>query len=148
MKTGSNTNKERMRAQRLRKRRRRRRRIRRLCTVLIILMIAGLTVFISGRILLGQENKDIISGYTAASEPEKAESESEEPSLSVDMEQLYSPYCVLEQLDTGEILASRQKGTRIYPASLTKIMTAILAIENTPDLDQTIPLPDSLFSSL
>lgn len=107
MKTGSNTNKERMRAQRLRKRRRRRRRIRRLCTVLIILMIAGLTVFISGRILLGQENKDIISGYTAASEPEKAESESEEPSLSVDMEQLYSPYCVLEQLDTGEILASR-----------------------------------------
>ena len=148
MKTGSNTNKERMRAQRLRKQRRRRRRIRRLCTVLIILMIAGLTVFISGRILLGQENKDIISGYTAASEPAEAESESEEPSLSVDVEKLYSPYCILEQLDTGEILASRQKGTRIYPASLTKIMTAILAIENTPDLDQTIPLPDSLFYSL
>ena len=101
MKTGSNTNKERMRAQRLRKQRRRRRRIRRLCTVLIILMIAGLTVFISGRILLGQENKDIISGYTAASEPAEAESESEEPSLSVDVEKLYSPYCILEQLDTG-----------------------------------------------
>ena len=66
----------------------------------------------------------------------------------MDVEKLYSPYCILEQLDTGEILASRQKGTRIYPALSLKIMTAILAIENTPDLDQTIPLPDAPFSSL
>nr|WP_308624012.1 D-alanyl-D-alanine carboxypeptidase [uncultured Eisenbergiella sp.] len=133
---------------RKRQRRRRRRRIRRFCTLLVIIMIAGLTVFISGQIILRQENAGNVSGYSVSPEYTGPEEESEEPPLTVDVERLYSPVCILEELDSGEILASRQKAERIYPASLTKIMTAILAIENTPDLEQTIPLPDSLFSTL
>ena len=90
-------------------------------------MIAGLTVFISGQIILRQENAGNVSGYSVSPEYTGPEEESEEPLLTVDVERLYSPVCILEELDSGEILASRQKSERIYPASLTKIMTAILA---------------------
>lgn len=37
---------------------------------------------------------------------------------------------------------------KIYPASLTKIMTAIVAIENLPDLQEQIKLPQSMFQEL
>src|SRR5699024_6501471 len=37
---------------------------------------------------------------------------------------------------------------KIYPASLTKIMTAIVAIENLPDLDEQIYLSEDMFEKL
>ena len=50
--------------------------------------------------------------------------------------------------NSGEILAEHSSEDRIYPASLTKIMTAVLAIENTDDLSRTITLPDDIFRTL
>lgn len=64
------------------------------------------------------------------------------------MDTLYSPYAILKELDSGDVLASRNASERIYPASLTKIMTALLAIENTPELDQPILIPEDIFSAL
>ena len=40
-----------------------------------------------------------------------------------------APNIVLAELETGEVLFSRDETARIYPASLTKIMTALLAVE-------------------
>ncbi|MFJ7735654.1 D-alanyl-D-alanine carboxypeptidase family protein [Lysinibacillus sp. NPDC097287] len=37
---------------------------------------------------------------------------------------------------------------KIYPASLTKIMTVLVAIENIPDLKEKISLPKSIFTGL
>lgn len=37
---------------------------------------------------------------------------------------------------------------RIYPASMTKIMTALLTIENLPDLNETITVPEDIFEEL
>lgn len=74
--------------------------------------------------------------------------ETKAASPAVTMDTLYSPCAILKELDSGDILASRNASERIYPASLTKIMTALLAIENTPDLDQPIGLPEELFSEL
>lgn len=71
--------------------------------------------------------------------------ETKAASPAVTMDTLYSPCAILKELDSGDILASRNASERIYPASLTKIMTALLAIENTPDLDQPIGLPEELF---
>lgn len=41
-------------------------------------------------------------------------------------------------LDTDTVVYEKNSDKRMYPASLTKIMTTILALENTPDLDNTI----------
>ena len=42
------------------------------------------------------------------------------------------------ELTTDTLIHSRNANERRYPASLTKIMTAILTLENIPDLDQEI----------
>lgn len=45
---------------------------------------------------------------------------------------------MLVSLDTGGVLYQKNIDEKMYPASLTKIMTATLIIENTPDLDSEI----------
>lgn len=45
---------------------------------------------------------------------------------------------ILLSLDTGEILYTQNATDKVYPASLTKILTAVVLIENTPDLDAEI----------
>lgn len=68
---------------------------------------------------------------------------------AVTMDTLYSPCAILEELGFRRHTCILQCiGNCIYPASLTKIMTALLAIENTPDLDQPIRLTEELFSEL
>ena len=43
---------------------------------------------------------------------------------------IYSNAAVLMDLDTGSILFSKNINERVYPASVTKVLTAILSIEN------------------
>lgn len=62
--------------------------------------------------------------------------------------QLYSPYAVLVNTDTGEILMDMGGKERIYPASLTKIMTAIVAIEHTDDFNQRVTIEENVFADL
>ena len=45
---------------------------------------------------------------------------------------LYSSYAALADLATGEIIASRKADSVIYPASMTKVMTLIVVVENLP----------------
>lgn len=42
---------------------------------------------------------------------------------------------VLLNLDTGDVLYEKNKSSKMYPASLTKLMTALLLYENSTDLD-------------
>ena len=42
----------------------------------------------------------------------------------------YSPACILMDADSGKILYSKNANSKMYPASTTKIMTAILTLEN------------------
>ena len=44
-----------------------------------------------------------------------------------------SSYAALADLATGEIIASRKADSVIYPASMTKVMTLIVAVENLPN---------------
>ncbi|MCJ7471836.1 MAG: D-alanyl-D-alanine carboxypeptidase [Actinobacteria bacterium] len=50
---------------------------------------------------------------------------------------------ILMDYRTGNILWEKQSKASVYPASITKIMTGILAIENIDDLDQIFLIPDS-----
>lgn len=61
---------------------------------------------------------------------------------------LHSPNAILIRLNDHAILMQEKDEERIYPASLTKIMTAIVAIENLPDLQEKIALSNSMFQGL
>lgn len=43
-----------------------------------------------------------------------------------------SPYVILSDVTSGRVLYSKNADAKCYPASLTKLMTAIVAIENAP----------------
>ena len=54
---------------------------------------------------------------------------------------LYAESAFLVDMDTGEILLSKNSRVRMYPASTTKIMTLILALESDIGLDQVVTMP-------
>ncbi|WP_316285190.1 D-alanyl-D-alanine carboxypeptidase [Anaerocolumna aminovalerica] len=70
------------------------------------------------------------------------------PDIPVDLDHLNSPNVILVDLNSEKVLVEQDSSERIYPASLTKIMTAILAIENTPDLEKTLIFSSDLFQDL
>lgn len=70
------------------------------------------------------------------------------PEGNINLNTLYSPYAVLVDLESGNVLAEQNSTERIYPASLTKIMTALIAIEETEDMEQTTTLSSDIFPSL
>lgn len=70
-----------------------------------------------------------------------------EPAPSVS-DKLYSPNAILIRLKDHAILIQKNGQAKIYPASLTKMMTAIVAIENLPDLKKEIKLTNSTFQEL
>lgn len=45
---------------------------------------------------------------------------------------------ILLNLDSDITIFSRNADTKLYPASLTKLMTAVLLVENTPDLEKEV----------
>lgn len=61
---------------------------------------------------------------------------------------LSSPRAALLDRDSGQMIAVRDPDVPAPPASLTKIMTILLAIENLPDLDQTVTIPPEIFNTL
>lgn len=70
------------------------------------------------------------------------------PSISISDDNLKSPHAILIRLKDHTILMRKNSEETIYPASLTKMMTAIVAIENLPDLQDKIKLPKSMFREL
>ena len=55
-----------------------------------------------------------------------------ENSATIPAESIDSEYAALYNVNTGKIIASRKSTERIFPASLTKIMTLIVVYENLP----------------
>ncbi len=60
--------------------------------------------------------------------------------LSLRPGHLYARTCVLMDADTGEILFEKRPDQQMYPASTTKIMTLMLALEALP-LDKVVTIP-------
>ncbi|MCM1159530.1 MAG: hypothetical protein NC300_12665 [Bacteroidales bacterium] len=90
-------------------------------------------------------DEEIGGGEDTGSGEETAESISDSPD---GLKNLYSPYVIFVDRDSGEVLAEKNAQDRIYPASLTKIMTAVLAVEYTEKLDKTVVLPKDFFEEL
>ena len=59
-----------------------------------------------------------------------------------------SKHEILMNVQTGQVLAKRRVNEETAPASLTKIMTILLAVEAEPDLDRPVTLPEDIFPAL
>lgn len=117
----------------IRKRRRRRRKVRACLLSLTLTLGCFAAVYLGIMKILPQISSSFL---TLPSEGE------------INLSQIHSRYLLLENLESGQILAQRRSQEKFYPASLTKIMTAILTIENFPNLDEVLVIPENIVSQL
>lgn len=54
----------------------------------------------------------------------------------------------LYNTDTGTVIYQKNEQMKLQPASTAKIMTAVLALENTDDLDEEFTYPSYIFNML
>lgn len=59
-----------------------------------------------------------------------------------------SPYIALLDVEKNQIIAGRECNQRIYPASMTKVMTLIVAVENLKSLDDTFTMTSEILYPL
>ena len=71
----------------------------------------------------------------------------DKPAIALGSE-IKSEHAILINLKTGKIICKKNCDAKTYPASLTKIMTSILAIENIPDLNEKIAVPENIYNKL
>ena len=55
-------------------------------------------------------------------------------------EGIISEYAVLIDADTGEVIAYKNPDDKMYPASMTKILSLLVAVENIKDEDLSVPV--------
>lgn len=111
-------------------RRRRQRRRKMLAAVMLSVILMSFTAFF----VLGQGEGETVS-WTEEKDVEN-------------LNGLNSRNAILMDRETGKILADKGADEKVYPASLTKIMTAVLAVENIPDLQESITVPEGIFPGL
>lgn len=61
---------------------------------------------------------------------------------------LNSKQAILINLETNETIGTKGATKRIYPASLTKIMTAYIVVQQLTDLDKRVRVPEKVFDQL
>lgn len=59
---------------------------------------------------------------------------------------LYGTSCAVLDADTGRVLFSKNPDLIVYPASTTKIMTLLLALESDISLDQMVTIPQDAYN--
>lgn len=72
---------------------------------------------------------------------------SDDATRVLDLE-LYSSAAILVDVQKGTVLAEKNPDEKIYPASMTKIMTLLVAAENLPDLDATFTMTQAIIDPL
>ena len=98
------------------------------------------------------DSSDAIDDSAAEPEPEP-EPESLLPTLSdnykeVNAKKIDSKYCVLIDADTNQIIAGTGYDKKIYPASLTKLMTLLVSAENIDDIKGTFKFTNKIIEPL
>ncbi len=150
-------------AQRRTKIKRRRRYRLRYDRIFLLLVLAGvlcfglvkLVQFIGSSISLaigGEANSKITISSDPQPESSTADNSRPEeplPTLPSDLaSELHSTNAVLIDRESGQVLLEKDSQSQIYPASLTKIMTAVVVLENIEDLSEPVFLDPTLYAPL
>ena len=85
---------------------------------------------------------------SSASETEDEITPAQEPVQQISADGLNSQHALLVRRSDLAEMMNLGGDERIYPASMTKLMTALIAIENLPNLDETITVPEDIFEEL
>ncbi|MGC7872685.1 D-alanyl-D-alanine carboxypeptidase family protein [Desulfosporosinus sp. SYSU MS00001] len=116
--------------------------------IVSFLLMVGIAAFVYKSIIIPgyphifkEEYDNITSSYSSLKT-------TPDPSASISLDKLNSPNAILIRLNDHTILMQKNSEEKIYPASLTKMMTAIIAIENLPNLKKEIKLTNSTFQGL
>ena len=85
----------------------------------------------------------------AAQEDEKAYAPAAvtESTQTLDLE-LYSEYALLIDLESNTVIAQKNAGQRIFPASMTKVMTVLTAAGHIENWDETFTMTQSIIDPL
>lgn len=125
------------------KRARKRRKVRRLClTAAAVLLLAAGSFYAADR---GKAFENTERPMVSNRKSEENIVNSSEPET---LTGIYSKNGILIEPGTGKVLAAAGAEEQIYPASMTKIMTALLVVEEMPDLEQNVVVPEDIFQSL
>ncbi len=64
-------------------------------------------------------------------------------------EQIHSSYALLVREKNGEVIWSKGNPTdKVWPASITKVLTSLVALEHIQDLNQTFSMPFAIYQPL
>lgn len=66
----------------------------------------------------------------------------------VSLDGIYSKNAILVRLEDHAVVAEKAADEKIYPASMTKIMTAIVALENLENLEKPLPIDRETYDKL
>lgn len=105
------------------------------------MVLSLLPVFALGE--QAQSTPSIGSAIEPTAEPSASELPAQSAAPAMDDEpfpDITTPYIYLIEADTGALLYSRRGDERAFPASTTKLMSALVAVENLPDLNKVITL--------
>ncbi len=94
---------------------------------------------------LSEDGFDISAaqGFSETTQPVKAKED-----ILLSPESFYSVYAYMKNATTGNDLLDKNAGDIMFPASMTKVMTALVCIETLADTDELITIPEGLVSSL
>lgn len=97
----------------------------------------------------GDSASDETTTVSETEAPEKIDLRAKATASTVNFgEDVLSSSGVLIDMQTNEIIAQKNADTRMYPASLTKIMTVGTALDYIINLDDTYTLPEFIFQDL
>lgn len=122
----------------------------------LVIMLVVLIIIAIGITLLNGEDDEAV-GINASTTQSVTEATTEEAVttavtttiavekvLDINDYDIYSENALLMDMD-GNVLYSKNGDETAYPASLTKIMTVIVALENISDLDNDVTIPGDIF---
>lgn len=101
--------------------------------MLILGLVAAIAVVVC--VIIGAKN---LAQSLFGDETEKVNGSKVEEFKYTDIEdgQIISPYGAVYDVENARMVAGRRTDAKIYPASMTKIMTLLLAVENIDNLDR------------
>ena len=74
--------------------------------------------------------------------------EAAEPVIEPDLTEIYSESGIVVRLEDGKVMTQFGQDERIFPASLTKIMTCIIALEQIEDLEEIVVISPERYNEL
>lgn len=87
-------------------------------------------------------------GVGLESESDLDSENSPKPVPALSISDIQSKAGILVRLEDGQVVAEKEADAAIYPASMTKIMTAIIGLENISDLSETILITREMYDRL